>query len=284
MLASLKRRVNIKYFMAAYVGFLLAFSAVMTRHATRFLAGIAVVVLYAAFDLAVTRLWRHAWYLPVSSWISGFIISVVAVHDPSPPVIVLLPLLAVLSKQFIHLGKARHVFNPAAFAMVVLGAAMPSVSWWAVTWGMPALVVVSAAGIFILWRQERWHTVLAFFASSATSLLAISLFHGATPLSLVKAVPNLYINGTMVFFASVMLIEPMTSSFGGRRRQVIYGVLAGLFTTGAVILASRLSALRLDPLLTGLLLANLMASLIFLPAEKRRGPVRGAAAGAAVNT
>ena len=151
-----------------------------------------------------------------------------------------MPLLAVISKQLLRFGTGRHIFNPAAFSLAALSlAGYPAVSWWGVSWGAPVMYAVFAAGVFILWRQRRWETALTFLAAYAL-LFNFQVF-----------------NGTVIFFASVMLIEPITSSFPGVRQRMAYGALVFLLT----FLVGR-SGLNSDPLLLGLLGGNIIFSLM----------------------
>src|SRR3989338_2193027 len=123
--------------MVVYLGGLLVFSSVALGEWERLWRGIFIVLLYAVFDLLWTYVRDKAWYLPVSSMISGLILSLVAIPEPPFRLVVFLPLLAVFSKHMVRFGKPRHILNPAAFSMGVLAFFMPvaSVSWWGVAWG-----------------------------------------------------------------------------------------------------------------------------------------------------
>lgn len=270
MLAPLKQRIPIKYFMAAYVGGLLVYSSLALGTPEWLGKGLLVVVLYAGFDLLWTYARDRTWYLPVSSWISGFILSVVAVPNPSLTLTVLLPLLAVASKQVLHFGKPRHVLNPAAFAMAAAALFVPAVSWWGVTWGTIPLMIVSIVGLFILWRQSRWHVTLPFFASYGIFLSILFLWNGILPAELLKFLRPQLIDGTTIFFATVMLIEPLTSTFPTRQNRMTYGILVGFFAVLITYLAGLWNWANQDPLAYGLLLGNLAASFFFLP--PRRSP------------
>ena len=260
-LSEIRAKINIKYFMVGYLGLLLVVSSFYAPvSAVAYLpAGISIVLLYSLFDLAWTRVHDGVWYLPVSSWISGLVLSVVALTGPSVIQVIVLPMLAVLSKHLFHFGKSRHVWNPAAFAMAVLSLFTPAVSWWAMSWGVLPLVLVSIAGLFILWRLNRWDVTLPFLGSFALFLV---LFFGPGSVGLFLA------SGPVVFFATVMLVEPITSSFPTRRDRVVYGVLVGLFAAGVSLVERLFPQVTLDPLIVGLLLGNLTASLVFLPSLK----------------
>lgn len=251
--------VNIKYFMVLYVGALLVWGALFIGDLAYLWRGLAVALLYILFDLLWTYARDRIWYLPSSSIISGFILAVVGAPTPSVGLLVLLPLVAVVSKQLIKFGKPRHIFNPASFSMILLSIfGYQAVSWWGVAWGAPVLYAVLLVGVFILWRQNRWDTALSFLLSYAVFLGAFFLLQGREfgQLSLLLY-PQIF-DGTTLFFASVMLIEPITSGFPGTKNRILYGVLVALL---AVLVTFLGRWLPLDPLLSGVLLGNLIMSL-----------------------
>ena len=229
-------------FTALYLGALLAWGAVQFGDLGILAAGIAIAALYALFDILWTYFRDGVWYQPWASVISGFIIALIGLPKLSWELIIFLPLTAVILKQLVKIGPRRHIFNPAASALAVVSlAGFETVSWWGVAWGKPILIVLTLAGLYILWQIRRWETALAFLALYA-------LFFGARQV----------FDGTVIFFASVMLIEHVTSNFPGRRNKIIYGVVVAL----GVILASIF--LKLDPLIFGLLAGNLIMSMLTL--------------------
>jgi len=226
--------------MVLYLAALLAWGSFYFARPDYLWKGILIAALYAAFDVLWTYLRDRVWYFPESSLISGLILALVGAPAPDFLLLILMPLLAVISKQLLRFGTGRHIFNPAAFSLVALSlAGYPAVSWWGVSWGAPVMYAVLAAGIFILWRQRRWETALPFLAAYAL-LFNFQVF-----------------NGTVIFFASVMLIEPITSSFLGVRQRMAYGALVFLLT----FLVGR-SGLNSDPLLLGLLGGNIIFNLM----------------------
>lgn len=266
MFTKLKRRINIKYVMVFYVGSLLLIASLYLHEPLRLLYGVAMVCSYSLFDLLWTRIRDGTWYLPVSSWISGFILSIVAAFNTPLPLILILvlPFLSVFAKQLIHLNKDRHIFNPAGFSLLVVNFFTPVITWWAISWGMIPLVIVLCMGIFIVWRLERWHIVIPFFISYSLFFFVSSALGGIDFSTTAKTLAIILMGGPIIFFATVMLIEPITSNFSTRMQRAIYGCLCGFFAIGVQTIIL-LSKINVDPLIAGLILGNLTASLFFLP-------------------
>ncbi len=264
MFSSFRQRINIKYFMVAYLVVLLLGASVFEGAPGRFLSGLTIVALYAFFDLAWTRVRDRVWYLPVSSWISALVLA--NVGPPAPPwwILMLLPLVAVAGKQLLHLGKSRHVFNPAGFALLVLTFFSPVISWWTVSMNVWMLILAGAAGLFILWRQERFHVAIAFLFVYTVGETAFLLMQGTNLGTVPFALQSVLWNGPLIFFMTVMLIEPVTSNFPTRGNRIVYGIFVGVFSLVILFIAPRISVNDLDPLVAGLLFGNLAASLLFL--------------------
>ncbi len=255
--------INIKYFMVLYVGALLAWGAFQIGEPAYLWKGLAIAALYIIFDLLWTYFRDGTWYLPSSSVISGFIIAVVGAPAPSLDLLVLLPLVAVVSKQLITFWKPRHIFNPAAFSMAALTlAGYSAVSWWAPSLASDGvgIFIIIIAGLFILWRQRRWETALSFLASYGVFLAALFLWQGRGAGELFAVLKPQIFDGTTLFFASVMLIEPITSNFRGTKNRIIYGILVGAVAVLATAFGQYF--FELDPLLSGLLIGNFIISII----------------------
>ena len=270
--------------MVGYLGLLVLFSSLYFKDIIMFASGVLIVLLYTAFDLLWTYARDRVWYLPVSSWISGFVLTIGALPKPPLVILVALPLIAVASKQLLHFGKNRHVFNPAAFALAVMSFVTPSVSWWAAAGGilptvsglqelnigMWLFVFMAVAAVIILWRQNRWHVTMPFLLSYAFFLSILSLINGVIPDRLPQILFIQIVSSVILFFSTVMVIEPLTSTFQTKRQEIFYGVLVGFAIVLVTYLARQFNLVTLDPLVFGLLGGNLVASLLFLPARKKK--------------
>lgn len=256
--------------MGAYLAVLFVFGAfVFGQGIASFFRGAAVVSLYAFFDVVWTYVRDKVWYFPLSSLISGFVLAIVSMPDLPFWLLFLLPLLAVFSKQVLHFGKIRHVFNPAGFAMGIVSFFVPIVSWWATSWDTLFLVILLLPSAFILWRQERWHVALPFVVCYSVLLSIFYLMTGISFQNLQGIFMGQLFNGTVLFFSTVMLIEPLTSTFPTRGQRVIYALLVAVFAVSVSAILKFVPIQHADPLIFGLLFGNFSASLLFLPKLKK---------------
>src|SRR3989344_1388608 len=143
--------------MVLYLAALLAWGSFYFDRPDYLWKGILIAALYAAFDVLWTYLRDRVWYFPESSLISGLILALVGAPAPAFLLLILMPLLAVISKQLLRFGTGRHIFNPAAFSLVVgpiLSVFSPRLiglgpTWWGVSWGAPGMYAGLAAGGFL---------------------------------------------------------------------------------------------------------------------------------------
>lgn len=112
---------------------------------------------------------------------------------------------AVASKYVLTIYR-RHIFNPAAFGAFISGAIFHSyTSWWVGTSAITPVVVISA--VLILRKMKRFTMVGMFILVYIASIVITSKSYGYDTHALwlgISATP-------LLFFASVMLIEPLTS-------------------------------------------------------------------------
>ena len=130
-------------------------------------------------------------------------------------------LIAMTSKFIFAIGK-KHVFNPVAFGVAVTSVTLnQSASWWVATqWMMPFVLI---GGILIVWKIRRFPLVIAFFIAALVSIFGAKL---ATPLLLPAMFWKVLMTTPLLFFAFVMLTEPLTTP-PTQELQMAYGALAG---------------------------------------------------------
>ncbi|MBI4144774.1 RnfABCDGE type electron transport complex subunit D [Candidatus Woesearchaeota archaeon] len=154
-------------------------------------------------DFFIDRYRNGYWGFPSSGLVTGSIIGLVMSHQSPLWLVMVVTLIAVLSKVIIQ-RKGYHPFNPANFGMLIGFYFLGSRSTW---WGASNLWLVALGGLFVLWRQRKWWTaapfLLVFFALRAATYAAAGDIAGF--------MPELLASSAVVFFATIMLIEPKTS-------------------------------------------------------------------------
>lgn len=189
-------------------------------------------------DWIFTRLRHSPPFLLSAAMVSGLIIALLT----DPNLLWYIPVttgaLAMFSKNFLRFS-GRHIFNPAAFGLFISALIFQTgVSWWAVSFqAFPQnliffLVLLSPAYVSIK-RIRKSFAIFSFLATYALIFLTLPF------------------DPTVLFFALVMLPEPMTTPYV-KKYQIIFGVFVAI----AAFLLSSVSFA--DPLIAALLLGNLV--------------------------
>lgn len=134
----------------------------------------------------------------------------------------LVGVLAMASKYILAIKKV-HVFNPAAFAVFVLGIVGQGITiWWAGS--LVLLPFVLMIGVLIV-RKIRREDMLGWFFLSAFLSIAVNAI--IRERDVVDAIRIALVSGPLVFFATVMVTEPLTTP-SVRKMQRLYAVIVGL--------------------------------------------------------
>lgn len=245
-------RVSSKPPMVVYLAVLLVLGAWGTKNLNLIGRGLVIVGVYTLLDLAIGR-WREGkWLTPSSAWVSGLILAIVLTPVAPWWVTLLAPVIASVSKHFLRFRR-RHVFNPAAFALVTLALLLPQqslVSWWGAAWGLIPLALITLSGVVTIFRVKRWKTTVAFLIVYLAAAGVFLVSRGGTLTDL----QTLVFDGTLVFFATVMLIEPVTTAYQPAYLRTWFGagvaVLTILFSLPVITIPLP------DPFLVSLLLGN----------------------------
>lgn len=130
-------------------------------------------------------------------------------------------ILAMASKFVLAIGK-KHIFNPAAIAVVITSFALgQSASWWVGTASMLPLVLIT--GFLIVRKIQRWDLVFGFFVAAALTCLTLGVFNGSSVTVIAK---ELLLDTPLFFLGFIMLTEPLTTP-PTNNLQIAYGVLTG---------------------------------------------------------
>ncbi len=137
-------------------------------------------------------------------------------------IVVLAGVLAMASKYLLTI-RDKHLFNPAAISLVILGLfGMSNSIWWVATPSLLPFVLI--ASFLILRKVEK---LRLFFVFLVAALVSITLFAFIGKAEMMGTMSQVLISWPLLFFGAFMLTEPLTSP-GTRKEQIIYGILVGL--------------------------------------------------------
>jgi ferredoxin-NADP reductase len=133
-----------------------------------------------------------------------------------------------MASKYILTWKKTPMFNPAAFAALVLSiTSLLPATWWI---GSPALAPFTAiVGILILRKQRNFSL---FFSFAIVSYLMFTLVsHYVGDLNLFTNIKTLILSWPLIFLSTIMLTEPSTLP-PTRYLQILYAVIVGsIFTS-----------------------------------------------------
>lgn len=197
---------------------------------------------------------------PYAAIVTGCIIGLLIL--PTAPIweIAVVTFLAMASKNFLRFG-GKHLFNPAAFGLFVSAFFFKNiVTWWGVSTQDPTRFTLQGIILFLILLSPfcisglRIKRYLSSFAFYILYSLFNALFVHITSFSVLLTV---IINPMIIFFAIVMVPEPMTSPVRPPR-QVFYGLLVAILSFClALPLVMKVVTIP-DVFLAGLLLGNIV--------------------------
>ncbi len=128
--------------------------------------------------------------------------------------------LAMASKYILAI-RGKHIFNPAAIAVVITGLALGQfASWW--VGSAPMLVMVIIGGFLLVRKVQRSDLVMVFALVALITTVAYT-FTNTNPFTTIYQV---VIDSPLIFFAAVMLTEPLTMP-PTKVQQIMYGAIVG---------------------------------------------------------
>ncbi len=161
-----------------------------------------------AESYAITALILFLILLPVSSWESAQTIAAIG-------------FIAMASKYILAIGK-KHVFNPAAIALVIAGAmGVGSAFWWVGSEAM--LIPVLIVGFLILRKVQRFQMFLTFVF---VALISVSITNYTFGIFSLESIVLTFVSAPIIFFGSIMLTEPLTTP-PQKKLQILYAIIVG---------------------------------------------------------
>lgn len=215
-----------------------------------------------ASDLLFTFIRRKKFFVPYGAIVTGLIFTLIIDPSASWWQIIVIAAAAMAIKNFLRIG-SRHIFNPAASGLFVGWAIFGlSPSWWGPglysgSWFsiQNLLILLSVVALFYVsgYRLKRYYTMAAYLVV----LGVLSVLTSSSSLQSVFA--TLFSPGTL-FYAFLMLPEPMTSPIN-KNRQMLYGATVATLSTTFTFLFNKTNLSNFntpDASIGSLLLANLI--------------------------
>lgn len=209
------------------------------------------VLAAASVDLVMLRLRKGAWEFPSGAVLTAMIVAMVMRAQEPWPVPVITSVLAVLSKYVLRTRQAN-VFNPAAFALVLMFYLMPhGQSWWGALPEVTPLwlhAVLLAGGLYLTSRVNKLPLVLSFLGVYFLLFTSTAFLGDARQVAEIFRSPD---SDAVLYFALVILTDPPTSP-AKYKGQWVFGVIAAA-TSYAVFMLFGVAYF----LLAGVLAANI---------------------------
>jgi ferredoxin-NADP reductase len=126
------------------------------------------------------------------------------------------------SKYIIAIGK-KHFLNPAAISVAIVGfAARQYASWWIANIYLLPFVVVGS--YFVIKKVRRLDLFASFFIST---MFTSTIFCLASGQEVIPVLYKIIVYSPSLFFASIMLTEPMSLP-PIKKLRIIYGAIVGI--------------------------------------------------------
>lgn len=127
------------------------------------------------------------------------------------------------ASKYIFTAFRKHLFNPAALAVAITAITInQSATWWVGTaWMLPFVLI---GGLLIVRKIRRFDLVVTFLVVATITILSLNFTHG---LNIYNSLQRIFVSSPLLFFAFVMITEPLTTP-PTKRLQIIYGALVGV--------------------------------------------------------
>lgn len=167
---------------------------------TLFLSGLGISLIAAiSADSFITYVKTKKTIITESSVVSGLIIGYVISTDQPWWLIALTSIMAIASKHLIRF-KARHIFNPAGFGILIAAFLLGVSTEWK---GAYLWYIIIPFGIYFVFKIKRQEIIASYFISSFLLFGCQAIAHRVNIFNIFE-----YLN---YFFIFIMLIEPMTT-------------------------------------------------------------------------
>ncbi|MGO9310773.1 MAG: oxidoreductase [Spirochaetia bacterium] len=195
-------------------------------------------------NVLLSQLWRLR-SNPESSLITALILALIMdpvfpVTNPHGALVIALAGAAAMASKYLLAFRRQHLFNPAAVAALFSGLVFGSfASWW--VGGTDLLPLVVVGGALLARKVSRFRLIGVFLVEFLVFLAVLSLLNGLGTDMIVQSALFVLGQSAVVFFAVVMLTEPMTSPKRFPLQALYAGIVAFLYQPQLAILGHNLT-------------------------------------------
>ncbi len=228
------------YYLAVLLGiaFILSFFGLLPFTPVELLVSVVTIVL---ISWGANTLFGFVFNAPTnveSTFITALILALIitpqtfAHYSLFLPFLVWVSIIAMASKFIFAIGN-KHVFNPAAVAVVITAFAINQfASWWIGSASMLPFVLIG--GFLIVRKIRRFDMAFSFFI---VALLTITISGLMSNQSIGSIMDQALLGSPLFFFAFIMITEPLTTP-PTRWLRASYGALVGFLFAPAIHLGS----------------------------------------------
>ncbi len=138
-----------------------------------------------------------------------------------------------MASKYIFAIKHKHIFNPAAFSLVITAFFLHQVvSWWIGTLIMLPFVLIG--GLMIVKKIKRKDLTLSYFIVAIVTILVLSFLKNGNALNTIKGA---IFYSPLLFFTFIMITEPLTTP-PSKFLRILYGSLVGFLFVPGIHIAS----------------------------------------------
>lgn len=217
------------YYLLALLGVSLIFSILgMLPLDPRYLIASSAFLVAVAWlsNLVFARIWDVPFNIE-SSLITGLILAlIITPARPDQQIFFLFfAALAAMGSKYLLTIRGKHLFNPAALGVALMALLGQSASWW-VAGNLPLLPFILLGGILIVRKIRRTDLVMSYAITAVAASIAFKMSDPAAAWTALQAV---ILHTPLLFFAFVMITEPLTTP-PRRTQRIAYGALVGLLS------------------------------------------------------
>lgn len=212
-----------------------------------------------------------------SQLITALILTLIVGPLPLLPFLLPLMVMAVvaMASKYLVATKTQHIFNPAAFAVLFTALVLNTgASWWIGSLALAPFLLLG--GMLIILKIRRWHLVVSFLVTYFVLFVIFRLSQGATVVVSLQEFWRVLTYSPLLFFMTVMLVEPLTSPRTAGKRMYFGIFVAACLFAGQTFFAnfpySLESALLAGNLLNWLTLGNAVRACLKLQKKQEIAP------------